>query len=71
MKGEFVVLIDGILHTYTNYEDIPDTFDNLIKFKPTPLEYPHTEHQHEEMNDWNDKLQKLMKKEYARSHKNR
>lgn len=71
MNGEFVVLIDGKLHTYTKYEDIPQDFDNLIKFEPIPLEEPHTHEDHEEMNSWNQKLQILMEKERARSNKNR
>ena len=71
MDGEFVVLIDGKLHTFTKYEDIPDVFDNLIKFKPTQLDMPHTHEEHEEMDSWNQKLQTLMEKERASRNKNR
>lgn len=71
MNGEFVVLIGNKLHTFTNYEDIPETFDNLIKFKPNFPEPPHTEHQHKEIDKWNIKLQQLMERECASSHKNR
>lgn len=71
MNGEFIVLIDGNLCTFTNYEDIPEVFDNLIKFKPDPLKEPHTEQQHEEIDEWNNKLQYLMEKERACSNKNR
>lgn len=71
MNGEFVVLIDGKLHTFNNYEDIPDIFDNVIKFMPKIPPAPHTEEQHKEIDSWNDKFQKLMEKEYARSNKNR
>lgn len=71
MNGEFVVLIDGKLCTFTNYDDIPNNFDNLIKFKPNPPEPPHTEEQHELIDQWNIKLQQLMEKERASSHKNR
>lgn len=60
MKGEFVVLKNGILETYSNYEDIPEDFDNVIKFLPEPIPGPHTEEQHAEMDTWNDKLQRLM-----------
>jgi hypothetical protein len=71
MDGEFVVLIKGKLHTFTKYEDIPNTFDNLIKFKPKQLDGPHTHEEHEKMNNWNEKLQFLMEKERASSNKNR
>lgn len=37
MKGEFVVLKNGILETYSNYENIPEDFDNVIKFLPEPI----------------------------------
>ena len=71
MPHEFVLLIDGELKTYTSYEDIPEVFDNVIKFVPEIPEPPHTEEQHEEIENWNDKFQKLMEKERARSNKNR
>jgi len=63
MKGEFVVLIDGVSHTYTNYDDIPNSFDNLIKFDPEYPQPPHTQEQHDVMDTYNDKLQELMKRE--------
>lgn len=69
--AEFVILIGNTLYTYTKYEDIPKKFDNLIKFIPDIPDPPHTEEQHEEINSWNDKLQKLMEIERASSNKNR
>jgi len=63
MNHEFVILINGILETYTKYEDIPESFDYVIKFLPQIPEPPHTEAQHEEIEQWNDKLQELMKRE--------
>ena len=71
MAHEFVVLINGLLETYEKYEDIPTDFDNLIKFLPEIPAPPHTEEQHEEIEGWNDKFQKLMEIERARSNKNR
>jgi hypothetical protein len=71
MSHEFVILVNGKLITYTKYEDIPDVFDNLIKFKPKQLDMPHTHEEHEEMNSWNQKLQNLMERERASRNKNR
>jgi hypothetical protein len=71
MPHEFVVLIGKELKTYTRYEDIPEEFDNVIRFIPEVPEPPHTQEQHEEIESWNKKLQLLMEKEYARSNKNR
>jgi len=63
MAHEFVILLDGKLVTYTNYEDIPPKFDNLIKFIPEVPEPPHTHEQHEEMDTWNEKMKELLKRE--------
>ena len=71
MSHEFVLLVNGELKTYSKFEDIPEKFDNVIKFLPEIPEPPHTEHQHEEIDEWNNKLQYLMEKERARSNKNR
>jgi hypothetical protein len=68
--AEFQFLIDGKLVTYDRYEDIPETFDHVIKFLPDNPEPEgedsnHTEEQHEAMSVWNGRLQKLMEKERA------
>ena len=62
-KHEFVILIDGKLVTFDRYEDIPEKFENVIKFLPYFPPGPHTEEQHEEIDKWNDKLQELMRRE--------
>lgn len=63
MAHEFVLLVKGELKTYTNYEDIPDEFNNLIKFLPEIPEPPHTHEQHEELGLWNERLKELLKRE--------
>ena len=70
--AEFQLIVNGILETYTKYEDIPDTFENVIKFLPDLPEPEgedgnHTDEQHAEMARWNGRLQTLMEKERARS----
>ena len=66
---EFVIKDKGQLVTYTEYEAIPNEFDHVIKFLPEVPPEPHTEEQNEEIEQWNIKLQELMKKErsYASS----
>ena len=71
MAHEFVLLVKGELKTYTNYEDIPDEFDNVIKFIPEIPNGPHSHNEHDEIEKWNEKLQLLMEKERASSNKNR
>ena len=65
--AEFQFLINGELVTYDKYEDIPETFEHVIKFLPDVIPEPHTEEEHEEMAQWNIRLQELMEKERARS----
>ena len=63
MAHQFAILIDGKVQVFNNYDDIPETFENVIRFEPeVPLE-PHTEEQHHEIEQWNNKLQQLLKRE--------
>jgi hypothetical protein len=63
---KFVIIVDGELVTYTKYEDIPDNFDHVIEFVPEIPNSPHTENQHEEIDQWNNRLQLLIQKENSR-----
>jgi hypothetical protein len=58
---------NGSLETYTEFEAIPGDFDHVIEFRPEIPPGPHTEEQHREIEQWNDRLQELMRIEYARS----
>jgi hypothetical protein len=71
MPHRFIVMINGKLETFTNYEDIPDIFDHVIEFVPEIPPGPHTNEQHEEIESWIPKFQRLMEIEYARSRKTR
>ena len=64
---KFVVMKNNELQTYTDYDAIPNDFDHVIEFLPEVPEGPHTEEQHEEIEQWNGKLQQLMEIERARS----
>ena len=61
--GKYVIMVNGKLNTYENYEDIPERFDHVIEFAPDVIPEPHTEEQHKELETYNDKLQDLMKRE--------
>jgi hypothetical protein len=69
MAHEFVIIRKGKQETYTRYEDIPLDFDHVIKFIPETPPPPHTEEQHEEIESWMDRVQKLMDIEKARWNK--
>jgi hypothetical protein len=60
---KFVLLIDGELKTYTSWESIPEDFDHVIEFIPHIPDGPHSEEQHEEIEQWHHRLQQLIKKE--------
>ena len=58
--GEFVIKINGKLERYNKFDDIPNSFEHLISFKPDYPEPPHTEEQHEEMSTYQSKLEELL-----------
>ena len=60
MAHEFVLLINGELVTYTEWENIPDKFDHVIKFLP---DVPHEEIDHDSPDIWSPRLQELIKRE--------
>lgn len=72
-QHEFVILRDGVLETYHKYEDIPESFDNLIKFLPyVPESSCDTGHdkpleEYDFVESWNDRLKNLLKREKPRN----
>ena len=60
---KFIILKNGMCETYNKYEDIPETFENLILFAPDIPNGPHTHEQHDEIHSWLDKLKDLQKRE--------
>ena len=65
--AEFQFIIDGDLVEFDRWEDVPELFDHVIKFIPDIPSEPHTDEEHEELKQWNIRLQELMEKERARS----
>lgn len=69
MAHRFIIKIKGVLHTFDRYEDIPDEFDNVIEFMPEIPPGPHTQEQHDEIDSWIPRFQRLMEIERASSSK--
>ena len=69
MKGKFTIRIGKKIHVFENYDDIPETFDNVIEFLPECPEPPHTQEQHDYIETFSLKLKELLKRErgYASS----
>ena len=63
MAHKFTIILDGKLIDYDKFEDIPEKFDNLIQFLPEIPPGPHTDEQHEEIDQWMNRLAELMKRE--------
>ena len=62
-----MIMRGNALAEYDRYEDIPDDFDHVIEFLPEIPLGPHTQEQHEEIDQWNDKFLRLVRIERARS----
>lgn len=63
MNGHFRILLEGEILTFERYEDIPESFDNLIEFSPEIIPAPHTPEQHKQMESYDDKLKELLSRE--------
>jgi hypothetical protein len=64
-------MISGQLYEYSRYEDIPLNFDHVIEFCPEIPPGPHTQEQHDEIDAWVPRFERLMEIEHARSSKKR
>jgi hypothetical protein len=60
---KFKVRIGKEILTYDRYEDIPETFDNMILFAPKIPQGPHTDEQHAEIDIWMERFVDLLKRE--------
>ena len=64
-----MIMHNDQLLEYTEYEQIPSEFDHVIEFAPEIPPGPHTDQQHEEIDQWPKKFERLMEIEYASSRK--
>ena len=60
MNGKFTILKDKRILKFTNFDDIPSTFENVVSFEPDYPEPLHTDEQHKEMETYQSKLQELL-----------
>jgi len=54
--GDFIVRVDGEVQSYTDYNDVPQEVEAVIKFVPNIPADPHTLQQHEDISKWNDEM---------------
>lgn len=69
MPHRFVIMVDGELREYSEFDHIPQRIDHVIEFAPELPPPPHTDAQHDEIDSWQDRFQDLMEREYASSRK--
>ena len=60
MDGKFTILKDKRILKFTNFDDIPSSFQNLVSFEPDYPEPPHTDEQHDYIATFETKLQELL-----------
>jgi hypothetical protein len=63
MKGVYEILINGKVVTFYDYNDIPESFDNVIKFIPETPPPPHSEDDHKKIKACMIKFKELLSKE--------
>jgi hypothetical protein len=74
MANVFTILIGTDQYTYDKIEDIPETFDYLIRFEPEYPEPPHSEQQHAYIDSFPFMMQELKQREtkpYSKENRNR
>jgi hypothetical protein len=63
MIGIFKIRVGEDILTFTDTEDLPDSYDNLISFKPDERPSPHTEEDHEYHESFTRIFNEILKRE--------
>ena len=62
-KGDYAVLIGGVVREFSHWDDIPESFDNLIRWVPDIPPEPHTEAQHKAIETLAERLKETLRRE--------
>ena len=65
MRGDGVYqwrALDGTLGNATNWNDLPDEMEFLIRFEPAAPDPPHTQEDHDYMATFDDKLHEVLRR---------
>ena len=63
LEGKFVIKDEGKLLEFDRCGDLPDEFDHLIEFNPSPLPEPHSVNDHITMSKYSEYLQIIASRE--------
>lgn len=61
--GRYAVRVGNEVRRFTHWDDIPESFDNLIEWIPDIPPEPHTQAEHEWIEGLPDKFRKALAKE--------
>lgn len=70
MPHKFEIMINGHVQSFNRYEEIPDQFDHVIAFIPEVPPPPHSDQDHNDIESWAGKFERLLEIERASSRKN-
>jgi hypothetical protein len=57
-------MAQGKLCTFDRFEDIPNDIEHVIEFAPEVPPPPHTDAEHEQLHQWEQRFDELMNREY-------
>ena len=64
MKGSYKIkMFNNNIIEYDNYDNIPDKFFRLIKYNPEYPPTPHSEEDHKMIEEFDNKLHELLRRE--------
>jgi len=64
MPHRFVVMVNGKVREYDDFDAIPQNIEHVIEFVPEVPPPPHTDAQHQELHEWEARFDDLMQREY-------
>lgn len=70
-KGSYLIMINGKLHEYSHWDQIPERFENIIRFAPDIPPGPHTPEQHLAIEQLPDIFRQFLEREHACSNARR
>lgn len=63
MPHRFVVMVDGEVREYAQFDHIPRQIEHVIEFAPEVPPPPHTDAEHQELHQWEARFDELMQRE--------
>lgn len=65
MPHRFVVMVQGEVREYDDFDSIPQNIEHVIEFAPEVPPPPHTDAEHQALHHWEQRFDELMNREYS------